>query len=72
MQEIYEMIIGHIKTLCDEAGWSNYQLAKYSGLPQSTLSNIMRGRNKISLDSLIKICNGFGKALSEFFAEMGQ
>lgn len=48
---------------------TNYQLAKESGLPQSTISNIFARRSCPRIDSLEAICNVFGLTLAEFFLE---
>lgn len=49
-----------------ERGWTEYQLAERSGLPQSTISSWYR---KDTVPSLEKICNAFGITLSQLFAE---
>ena len=50
-------------------GWSEYQLAEHSGLPQSTISSWYRKNLIPTLPSLQKICDVFGITLSQFFAE---
>ena len=50
-------------------GWSEYQLAERSGLPQSTISSWYRKNLIPTLPSLRKICDAFGITLSQFFAE---
>ena len=50
-------------------GWSEYQLAEHSGLPQSTISSWYRKNLIPTLPSLQKICDAFGITLSQFFAE---
>lgn len=52
-----------------ERGWTEYQLAEHSGLPQSTISSWYRKDIVPSVPSLEKICNAFGITLSQFFAE---
>lgn len=52
-----------------EHGWSEYQLAERSGLPQSTISSWYRKDMVPSVPSLEKICNAFGITLSQLFAE---
>lgn len=48
-------------------GWSELDLARKSGLTQSTIST-WRSRNlQPSISSLERICKGFGVSLSEFF-----
>ena len=52
-----------------ERGWSEYQLAEHSGLPQSTISSWYRKNMIPSIPSLEKICNAFGITLSQLFSE---
>jgi len=50
-------------------GWTEYQLAEHSGLPQSTISSWYRKNMIPTLPSLEKICHAFGITLSQLFAE---
>lgn len=53
----------------EERGWSEYQLAERSGLPQSTISSWYRKKIVPTVPSLEKICMAFGITLSQLFAE---
>lgn len=66
-----EYVLEHIKELCKKEGWTNYELAKRSGLPQSTIVNLFKRTNQPTISTLIKICNAFGITLSTFFSEPG-
>ena len=50
-------------------GWTEYQLAEKSGLPQSTISSWYRKNMIPTVPSLEKICTAFGITLSQLFAE---
>ncbi len=50
-------------------GWTEYQLAERSGLPQSTISSWYRKNMIPTLPSLDKICKAFGITLSQLLAE---
>lgn len=50
-------------------GWTEYQLAERSGLPQSTISSWYRKNMIPTVSSLEKICMAFGVTLSQLFAE---
>lgn len=52
-----------------QRGWTEYQLAENSGLPQSTISSWYRKKMIPSIPSLEKICNAFGITLSQLFSE---
>lgn len=49
-------------------GWTEYALAKNSGLAQSTISSWYRKDLEPSLASIEKICRGLGITLSQFFS----
>ena len=49
--------------------WTEYQLAEYSGLPQSTISSWYRKNIIPTVPSLKKICTAFGITLSQLFAD---
>lgn len=62
-------ILKEITRLRLERNWSEYELAKYSGLTQSTISTWYRKNQTPTIQTLDKICKGFGITLSQFFAE---
>ncbi len=51
-------------------GWTEYQLAEHSELPQSTISSWYRKNMIPTVPSLEKICHAFGITLAQLFAEM--
>ena len=62
-------VLDRLHKLMDARNWTMYRLAKKSGLTESTIANIYR-RNAIpSIDTLEKICRGFGITLSQFFSD---
>lgn len=62
-------ILSAIVALREERGWTEYQLAEKSGLPQSTISTWYRKNMIPSLPSLEKICAAFQITLSQLFAQ---
>lgn len=62
-------LINKIRKLMKQRKWSEYRLAKESGLPQSTISNIFHRNTLPSIPTLEVICGAFGLTLSQFFAE---
>lgn len=62
-------ILAVITACREERGWTEYQLAERSGLPQSTISSWYRKNMVPTVPSLEKICAAFGITLSQLFAE---
>ena len=62
-------ILKEITRLRLERNWTEYELAKKSGLAQSTISSWYRKKQTPSIQTLDKICKGFGITLSQFFGE---
>lgn len=62
-------ILSTITKYRENRGWTEYQLAERSGLPQSTISSWYRKDMMPSVPSLDKICRAFGITLSQLFAE---
>lgn len=60
---------GRILQLMQERGWTEYKLAKISGLSQSTIANIFVRNTIPSISTLEAICRGFGITLSQFFSD---
>ena len=60
-------VIERIKSLCDARSWTFYRLAKESGITYSTLCTMLHKSNAPSLSTLIRICDGFGISLAQFF-----
>ncbi len=58
-----------LRQLQNDRGWSEYRLAKESGLSVSTISNIFRRNTVPSIATLEAICNGYGITMAQFFAE---
>ena len=62
-------ILAVITAYRQDRGWTEYQLAERSGLPQSTISSWYRKKMVPTLPSLEKICAAFGITLSQLFAK---
>lgn len=58
-----------LRRLLNERGWTEYRLAKNSGLSESTIANIFKRNTVPSLPTLEAICDGLGITLSQFFAD---
>jgi len=70
---VLDMTIGvavkeRILELCEEYRISPNKLSVMSGVTQSTVNNIIGGRNKSTTVSTIKkLCDGLGITIQEFF-----
>lgn len=58
-----------IKQLMEERGWTDYRLAKESGLSHSTVTNMFNRNNAPTLPTLEAVCRAFGITLAQFFSE---
>jgi len=58
-----------IQQLMRQRHWSEYRLAKESGLSQSTIANLFKRNTVPGIATLNAICQGFGLTLSQFFCE---
>ena len=54
-----------IRKLMDKKGWTEYKLAKESGLSQSTITNLFKRNTIPSIPTL----ESFGITLAQFFAD---
>lgn len=65
---IGEAVRVRIVQLCEERDISVNKLSNISGVTQSTVNNIVSGRNRSATISTIKkLCDGFGITIQEFF-----
>lgn len=65
---IGEAVTARILELCKERNLSINKLFTMSGVTQSTVNNIISGRNNSATISTIKkLCDGLGISIEEFF-----
>lgn len=57
--------------LCSKSGITKYQLSQRTGISQSALSDITKGKNVPTLTTLEKICDAFGITMAQFFTKDG-
>ena len=62
-------VLGKISDYRKERGWTEYELARRSDLPQSTISSWCRKNMQPSISSLDKIAQAFGLTLSQMLSE---
>ncbi len=67
--KLNEAVAYRIKELCKERGITQYQLYLKTGVPQSTLSTIMKcSYPSMKLRIIYEICDGLEISLGDFFA----
>ena len=65
-----EAVRMRIRMICRERSLTINGLSSRCGVTQSTLCNIVSGRNRSStVSTLKKVCDGLGMSLEEFFAD---
>ena len=66
--DIGEAVKERILELCREKNLSVNKLSNMSGVTQSTLNNIVSGRNhSATISTIKKLCDGMGITIEEFF-----
>ena len=64
-----EAVRERILELCHQQHLTVNKLSNISGVTQSTVNNIISGRNRsATISTLKKLCDGFGITIQEFFA----
>ena len=61
--------INRVQTLADERGLTLCQLSKICDLSESTIRAAKKRGNKLSVDTIERICEALNISLSEFFAD---
>lgn len=65
---IGEAVRYRILQLCEERNLSVNKLSSISGVTQSTVNNIISGRNhSTTVSTLQKLCDGLGITIQDFF-----
>ena len=60
-------VLGRLDELSEQKGYTRYQLAKFSGIPQSTIATWYQKRLYPPVDKLERLCNAMGITLGTFF-----
>lgn len=63
-----EELLSTIRRYQNERGWTDYQFADRTGMPQSTISSWFSKNVIPSVPSLMKVCDAFGITMSQLFA----
>jgi transcriptional regulator with XRE-family HTH domain len=63
-----KLLIKNIRSLMDQAGWNQADLAVKLGIARQNLANYLAGKNSPSIDSLGLIAETFGVTIADLFA----
>ena len=70
-EKIQDGLIKQINELCNEKNYDYITLSRKSGVPLSTILNIIEGNSKNpGIYTILKLCNGFEITLAEFFEKI--
>ena len=58
-----------LKLIREQKGFSQYRLAKLSGVSQAYISKYERGANSVGLSALEKVCPALGISVADFLSE---
>jgi transcriptional regulator with XRE-family HTH domain len=67
--QLNQAVSARLKELLQERGMTQYQLYMKSGIPKSTIGNVINCANdSVKLRIIHELCQGMGISISEFFA----
>jgi transcriptional regulator with XRE-family HTH domain len=67
MDATHRRLIARIQGLMEQKHWSANQLADFSGISRSFVSNLLNGKKSPTLRTLIKIADAFEIEVRELF-----
>ena len=71
--KLNEAVSQRLQELLQERGMTQYQLSMQSGLPKSTIGNIVNCQyDSMKLRIIHEMCQGLGMNISEFFASQSE
>lgn len=67
--QLNQAVSTRLKELLQERGMTQYQLYMKSGVPKSTIGNVINcSYDSVKLRIIHELCQGMGISISEFFA----
>ena len=66
-KSVFETVGEHIRALRKAAGLSQEQLAERAGLHYTYIGAVERAERNVTLDTLVRIANGLGVEVGDFF-----
>ena len=65
----YQLIFERLRDICQKRKVTNYSLAKLTNLSNSSVSNLMRGKTKPYLYTMLLICAALDIPMIELFGD---
>lgn len=69
MEQEKNIILTKIEEYLDARKWSLYRLAKEAEIQYSSLHSMFEKNTQPTIPTLMKICNGLGITMSDFFSD---
>ena len=67
--QLNQAVSARLKELLEERGMTQYQLYMKSGVPKSTIGNVINcSYDSVKLRIIHELCQGMGISITEFFA----
>lgn len=66
-KRLHQAIGRRIRSLRNEAGWTQEELAARTGLHRTYIGKLERGESGVTIDSVAILCRSLGVTLAEFF-----
>ena len=67
MDEIRKVVGRNIKQICSLKGIRQVDIARHMGVSEGTVSNWIKGTNKIDIESLAEVCSFLGVSLDQIY-----
>ena len=69
--QLTQAVSARLKELLQERGMTQYQLYMKSGVPKSTIGNVINcAYDSVKLRIIHELCQGMGISISDFFAKI--
>lgn len=66
-ERLHQAVGRRIRSLRNDAEWTQEELAARTGLHRTYIGKLERGESGVTIDSVAILCRSFGVTLAEFF-----
>lgn len=67
--EEYQLVLNKLKMICEQKNMSKYALAKETGMSTSSMSNLLNGKTKPYVYTLLSICSVLKIPVGDLFGK---